>query len=252
MDIEMVEIVDGAGVIDVRGDSGVYGIDSQNLLYLGGVAAAIDMADLRGSISRLFVRAPDRVPRPEQLQALRVLTVSGHSSGALAETLRPLLALMANGRYELRPPIPVTNRISEGFQAWSGSGPDRWGVSCPGPDEPDWTYPEEEWLTPTEAWPPADTATVDRYREVIRQGERPVVITLRAGAENYWSGFVLDGHHKLAAYRAEEVAPVVLRIARADPPPITAAQIRWHFPRAAEHWRLQWVMAALDRREGES
>ncbi|MFF3226689.1 hypothetical protein ACFYV7_28105 [Nocardia suismassiliense] len=199
------------------------------------------------SIGRLFVRAPERAPRPEELQALRDLTIHGYGTGSLAEILAPLLTLMADGRYELRSPEPVTNRIAEGFQAWYSST--KWGISRPKPDEPSGIYPLEDWLTPTEQWPPTDTGTVERYRTAIRQGARPVAITLRAGNENLWSGFVLDGHHKLAAYRAEELAPTVLRIARVGAPPITVEEVRDHFPRAAEHSEMKWAMAALERRD---
>ncbi|WP_280433236.1 hypothetical protein [Nocardia brasiliensis] len=247
MTIEVVDVADGAGVIDVRGHCGSHGQYGQSLLYLGGKAAGLDIADFAGSIGRLFVRAPERAPRPEELQAMRDLTTEGYSTGSLAETLAPLLMLMADGRYELRSPEPVTNRIVEGFQAWYSST--KWGISRPKPDEPSGIYPLEDWLTPTEAWPPTDTGTVERYRAAIRQGARPVIIALRAGAENVWSGFVLDGHHKLAAYHAEELAPTVLRIARVDAPPITAEEVRNHFPRAAEHSEMKWAMAALERRD---
>ncbi|MBP2191416.1 hypothetical protein [Nocardia goodfellowii] len=247
MNIEVVDVAGGAGVIDVRGDCGSHGQYGQSLLYLGGAAAGLDTADFAGSIGRLVMRAPQRAPRPEQLQALRHLTTDGYDNGNLAEILAPLLALMAHGRYELRSPEPVTKRIAEGFQAWYSS--QEWGVSGPQPDEPSGIYPLEDWLTPTEQWPPTDTETVERYRTAIRRGARPVVITLRAGAENLWSGFVLDGHHKLAAYRAEELAPTVLRIARVGAPPITAEEVRDHFPRAAEHPEMKWAMAALERRD---
>ncbi|MFI9407892.1 hypothetical protein [Nocardia sp. NPDC052316] len=247
MNIEVVDVTDGVGVIDVRGDCGSHGQYGQSLLYLGGAAAGLDIADFAGSIGRLFVRAPERAPRPEELQAMRELTTEGYSNGSFAEIFAPLLTLMAVGRYEFRSPEPVTNRIVEGFQAWYSST--KWGISQPKPDEPSGVYPLEDWLTPTEQWPPTGTGTVERYRTAIRQGARPVVITLRAGAENLWSGFVLDGHHKLAAYHAEGLAPTVLRIARVDAPPITAEEVRDHFPSVAEHPEMKWAMAALERRD---
>lgn len=58
----------------------------------------------------------------------------------------------------------------------------------------------------------------------------------------------LDGHHKLAGYRAEEPAPTVLRVARVSAPPTTAEEVRDPFPRAAEHLEMDWAMAALRRR----
>jgi|GEM_PF-7092147 len=55
------------------------------------------------------------------------------------------------------------------------------------------------------------------------------IIALRAGQTNRYSGFVLDGHHKLAAYLAEEIGPTAIRIVRIDPPPITPIELQQAF-----------------------
>jgi hypothetical protein len=62
----------------------------------------------------------------------------------------------------------------------------------------------ENALEPLDAWPPADAKRVEYYRTAIHSGHRPVAVVLGAR--------ILDGHHKVAAYQAEGVSPVVVRI----------------------------------------
>jgi hypothetical protein len=56
------------------------------------------------------------------------------------------------------------------------------------------------------------------FRERIRAGERPIVIT--TSADGAWCEFVIDGHHKLAANDREHVKPAVLGIVRSPAPAI--------------------------------
>jgi hypothetical protein len=44
---------------------------------------------------------------------------------------------------------------------------------------------------------------------------------LTASAEGAWCEFVIDGHHKLAAYSQEGVRPALLGIVREDAPEIS-------------------------------
>lgn len=232
-EIEEVAIIFGAGVIDVRGAGDRYGPAlSASFLYLGGKPARLDTPDFHGSIGRLVARVNHCPPRPVELRALlalRDLTVTGETDRALAEVLRPLLQLFSNGRYELRGPHPIVPRCP-------GPGnPRRWLVINAERDLPARLYPDDyDFLVPTEEWPPADTARVDHYRDTIRIGLRPAVIALRAGRNNRYSGFVLDGHHKLAAYQAEGIAPTAVRIARIDPSPVTSMEVQQAFAEQAD------------------
>ncbi|RZQ65311.1 hypothetical protein [Amycolatopsis suaedae] len=61
-------------------------------------------------------------------------------------------------------------------------------------------------LVPTEPWPPADEARVAYYRAAIRTGHKPVAVILETT--------IVDGHHKIAAYRAENTEPWVVRISQ--------------------------------------
>lgn len=64
--------------------------------------------------------------------------------------------------------------------------------------------PEDVDVRPLDPWPPADAVRVEYYRTAIRAGHKPVAVLLDTK--------VLDGHHKIAAYQAEGVTPVVVRV----------------------------------------
>lgn len=113
--------------------------------------------------------------RAELPQALRIALATGQLRRPLSATLGPVLDLLADGRYQV-------------------AGPER--------------LPTDQLLTPTDAWPPADDSRVGYYRTAIRSGHRPVAVLLADSGRE----LIIDGHHKIAAYRAEEVAPAVVRI----------------------------------------
>jgi hypothetical protein len=212
-------VTGGAGVIDVRGGDAA-------VLYLNGEPAALDGEDCAGSIGRLWARAKITPSRPEVLAALGDFTTVGYPANGLAADLRPVLDLLADGDYELRGPEPLTTSLD-------GGAIERWFVASEAPGVFGSDYPLElDYLVPTQAWPVTDWGTVARYRKLIAHGHRPVVLALRADDSPY-SGFVLDGHHKLAAYQELHVPPELVRIARLDAPRLTADEVRTHFPGSA-------------------
>ena len=123
-----------------------------------------------------FLDVNSRV-RAELPQSLRIALATGQLRRPLATTLGPVLDLLVDGDYRV-------------------SGPER--------------LPADQQLTPTDAWPPSDEARVGYYRTAIRSGHWPVAVVLADGERE----LIIDGHHKIAAYRAEEVAPAVVRISQ--------------------------------------
>ncbi|WP_372671751.1 hypothetical protein [Amycolatopsis kentuckyensis] len=113
--------------------------------------------------------------RAELPQSLRIALATGQLRRPLATTLGPVLDLLVDGDYRV-------------------SGPER--------------LSEDQPVTPTDTWPPSDEARVGYYRTAIRTGHRPVAVLLADGDRE----LIIDGHHKIAAYRAEAVAPAVVRI----------------------------------------
>ncbi|WP_335645123.1 hypothetical protein [Amycolatopsis albispora] len=238
--MEEVTVVGGEGVVDIRGSVTEHGY-VESMLYLGGAVALLDSSAYEGSIGRLIARAPEPPVRPEVADRLRIALATGQIRRPLTETLAPLTALLADGRYQLSGPEPL-------FTA----GPDErdWYVVSVAPDEPQWLYEDHDdrYLVPTDGWPPADEPRVAYYRTAIRAGYRPTAVLLHVAGKQRYSGFILDGHHKVAAYLAERVVPQVVRISRLDAPAITATEVRGAFSdRALAHRDFGSLLRVLDR-----
>lgn len=130
---------------------------------------------ISGGTGFLDVNARARAELP---QSLRIALATGQLRRPLATTLGPVLDLLVDGDYRV-------------------SGPER--------------LPDDQLLTPTDVWPPSDESRVGYYRTAIRTGHRPVALVLTDGDRE----LIIDGHHKIAAYRAEEIAPAIVRITQA-------------------------------------
>jgi hypothetical protein len=138
----------------------------------------VEQVTISGGTGFLDVNRPERAELP---QALRIALATGQLRRPLATTLGPVLDLLVDGDYRV-------------------TGPER--------------LPADQVLTPTDGWPPADESRVGYYRTAIRTGHRPVAVVLADGERE----LILDGHHKIAAYRQEEIAPAIVRITQAYSP----------------------------------
>ncbi|WP_179956755.1 hypothetical protein [Amycolatopsis anabasis] len=233
--MESVTVTGGAGVIDLRGEDTPHGF-TESLLYSGGAVAALDGPATGGH--RLVARAPGR--RPELGGGLRIALATGQVSRPLRDSLRPLLDLLADGHYELSGP----ERLFADEPA-----PVAWSVPEVGPDRPE-LVGDGRYLVPTDTWPPAEDDRVAYYRQAIRSGHRPATVLLGV-AGGAGAGFVLDGHHKLAAYLAEGVTPQVVRIARTETPVLAAAELRACLSATAlGHPALASLLTTLDGHPG--
>lgn len=188
----------GTGVLHVVGKDGA------SALRIGGKPWLVEGYTGSGTADRLAVLSGDpRVRR--QIRRLRIALRDPVQASA-PEMTRALWSLLTPGRYGIRRWVPDTYYV-EAF--W----PDRsksWYIGITTPDY-------GTVLLPTDQWPPRDASTVGDYCRMIRRGERPLVVTLRAGPpedEEDAVAFVIDGHHKLAAYQRVGVAPHCLDIAR--------------------------------------
>ncbi|MDN3241318.1 hypothetical protein [Glycomyces tritici] len=188
----------GTGVLHVVGRDGA------SALRIGGKPCLVEGYTGSGTADRLAVRSGDPWVR-RKVRRLRAALREPAQASAL-EMSRALWPLLAPGRYGLRRWVPGTYYV-EAVQ------PERiksWYVGITTPDL-------GAVLLPTDQWPPRDAATVADYCRRIKRGERPLVVTLRAAPpedEDDAVAFVVDGHHKLAAYQRLGVAPHCLDIAR--------------------------------------
>ncbi|MEU6298085.1 hypothetical protein [Streptomyces erythrochromogenes] len=208
-----VDVPDGHGVIEVVGD------ERGSLLLLAGDPAVLEAGDGCGSVGRLAARAGTGGPGlaevkylTEWLGAPGVLPDprTGQAPPPDPERLRPLLSLLAPGRYVMT----------------AGLAPHDLRVVHPRAHQVHGRYAEEELaLVTTDAWPPRDHRAVRAYGEHIRAGGAlPALVALFPTAHSS-VGYLLDGHHKLAAYEREGVGPLVVRLFPQEPRTVRRADL---------------------------
>ncbi|MFF3723839.1 hypothetical protein ACFYYM_15910 [Streptomyces erythrochromogenes] len=208
-----IDVPDGHGIIEVVGDEG------GSLLLLAGDPAVLEANDGCGSMGWLAARAG---PGGPGLAEVKYLTEwlgapglvpdprTGRAEPPDPECLRPLLSLLAPGRYVMT----------------AGLAPHHLRVVRPHARQVRGWYAEEELaLVTTDAWPPRDHRTVRGYGDRIRAGGAlPALVALFPTAGSS-VGHLLDGHHKLAAYEREGVSPLVIRLAPQEPRPLRRADL---------------------------
>jgi hypothetical protein len=203
-DAEEYLLEDGEGLIDVRGD------DFDSGLLVGGAPVSFYWSDCEGSIAQYLVRSRDTAGLSERLRALRQVAGGGLDPRTpLAPQVRSLLVLFPSGRYRLSY-TPANPWDVIDYDTRFSYAADR-----------DCFYPVIEGLITTR---PADTLRrerIDFFRQRIAAGERPVVFA--AGVPDRYCAFVLDGHHKLQAYRQLQLPPAVLLIVKEATDPIALA-----------------------------
>lgn len=188
---EAFTVSSDAGNVDVRGD------DYEAALLVNGDIAAFQWADCEGSVGQHLVRASNgRVSVFRE--SVETMIAAGTS---LANHFSDALKLLVAGVYtlvleEIPPDSYVVDLLPERDD----------GVEITG------FYPGFGALVATQALKDLSPSRVDQLTEQIREGARPTIITLCA--QGAWGGFIIDGHHKIAAYRRANVPAVVLNIIR--------------------------------------
>ncbi|MFF3213082.1 hypothetical protein ACFYYB_20710 [Streptomyces sp. NPDC002886] len=205
--VVVCEVPDGLGLIEVTGDDGA------SLLLLGGRPSVLEGSDCCGSVGWLASRATGPgAPTPAEAKALTAWLaapelvadpLTGDFPPPDPERLRPLLSLLAPGRYTMTAaaaphPLRVVHPRAEHVESW---------------------YADEELaLLTTDHWPPPDRGAVRTYAGRIRAGDRPALVALSPAADSI-AAYLLDGHHKLEAYRQAGIQPVIIRLTPVAPAP---------------------------------
>jgi hypothetical protein len=192
-----VDVSGGQGYIEVVGDA------SGSMLLLAGDPAVVGGSDGSGSIGMLAGLAGAGAPTPAEVKSLvdwlgapglRTVGRSGFAEPPDPRRLHPLLDLLAPGRYRLTAHVPHTVLVVDPAErvTW-------W---CDGD--------AEVVLVLTDRVRSA--AAVNRFRRQIGTGGAwPAVIALFASPDAE-IGYLLDGHHKLAAYRQIGNNPMLISI----------------------------------------
>ncbi|GAA2140023.1 hypothetical protein [Glycomyces algeriensis] len=203
--VHRVEVLDGLGVVDF--DAG----PDRVTLKLAGDPIARDGHDGGGSIMRLARRIapqPDDEPlhrpqtwvEPHEWDVLRQWVRHVEPEDDPVAPLRPLLGLLAPGRYG----IWVGTMPNVHVRAVQTGKETRWYADS---DIPSFGHT----IIPTHHWPPPDKAAVAAYRDrMIDERAQPALILVTHPESE--AHYLLDGHHKLAAYLALERDPVCVVI----------------------------------------
>jgi uncharacterized protein (TIGR02996 family) len=210
---DLIFVGDGRGLIEVRGGQ------SETALLVEGKPVALNWDDCMGSVGQYLVFTGHTGGAEYARQLAEFVQGEIGPWQPLAEPLRPLLALFAPGTYSLNyAPSSAVESVAT----------NEWASVAAGAQELVGYYPVgQRNLVCTQPSERLDEGRVVYYRERVRAGRRPVVVT--ASAEGAWCEFVIDGHHKLAAYRLEGVRPSILCIER------------WHASGISLEERLGWL-----------
>ncbi len=134
-------------------------------------------------------------------------TLEGHwrPEGPISSQIFPFLELFVPGRYELR---YVESCTDCGYIEFDAS----WDFAT----SHDSFYPNDNVLVFTQSTDALNRDRVAYYLDSIRGGQRPIALT--ATAAEGWCDFVIDGHHKLEAYKEAGVRPTFVSVCRMDAP----------------------------------
>ncbi|MGW1871618.1 hypothetical protein ACWCPS_39680 [Streptomyces mauvecolor] len=202
------DVPDGHGAIEVTGD------ERGRLLLLAGDPVFLEASNRRGSMGQLATRAglggpslcevkylTDWLSAPGLVPDLR----TGRIEPPDPECLRPLLSLLAPGRYVMK----------------AEAAPDHLRVVHPRPLQVHSWYADEDLaLVTTDAWPPRDHRAVRGYRDRIRAGSALPALVALFPTPHSCVGYLLDGHHKLAAYEQTGTRPLIIRLTPQAPRPL--------------------------------
>ncbi|HEX2145738.1 MAG TPA: hypothetical protein VHG10_14655 [Glycomyces sp.] len=208
----VLQVRDGDGTLSIGGHDGA------SALRVGWRPLIVEGYTGSGSIDRFAIRTRDARFR-SALRELRDRLRRPVADTDPVELAGPILGLLQPGHY--------------GVRIWRGANVH---IEPFGDNGTAWWYPYEPIGTegtaviPTDAWPPQGDETLESYVESIEHGERPLAVILRSeppGDEQDCAAFLIDGHHKLAAYRRTGIAPHFLDIARlADRRPCQPEDLR--------------------------
>ena len=206
----------GMGRIEVRGD------DFDAVLLIDGQPILMHWHDCSGSIMQYLLAME---PTPDLNNGLsemhHFLNYGWHESMPIEPQILPILKLFANGTYTLMvedardiyfDDLDIPSEYHT-YPCWAGT------------------------LFTTLATSKLNQDAVELHSERISAGHRPCVIaTARFDMETeIFCRYVIDGHHKLAAYQKLGIIPRLCTIVHQAPPKILASKGREYTRRSQWH-----------------
>ncbi|QDS99237.1 hypothetical protein [Adhaeretor mobilis] len=214
--VEEFEITGGNGILELQGD------DFDTALLFNEKPVSMNWCDCHGSVGQYMLNCDNQIEAAERLAAIRTI-LSGFMSEdvSLAEQLDPLIKLFRDGPYRCRFFTP---------EEWSL-------MPAGGQVQEAYPYPDN-FLLETRFLTSLNAQTIEKHKRSIQGGRRPIAIVATTG--DAYLQHVVDGHHKLHAYKALEVLPSLIEITALEPMPIakrTASKWIGRFTLARKHYR---------------
>jgi len=179
----------GIGAIDIRGD------EQESIISFFGVPCAMNCFNLCGSIEQILIRVAHNNIESELNEIRTVLSVGIENNRRVSGQIFGLLRLFKSATYRLT--------YYETGDEWSYVETDLGNVNE--------YYPLGSSFVFTQDKVSINGSTVKKYIDLIKSGFRPVVITASTGVD-FFSDFVVDGHHKLKAYKQLRISPHIIKI----------------------------------------
>ena len=185
------------GVLDVRGG------DFDTALLIAGRIAAYQWNDCMGSIGQNLVRTTSSNPALALANFRRSVASAVPPDVSLAHHFAEAISLLASGKYLLQLDDRPFDTLVVELEAHADSSIDRTGF-----------YGDFRSLVATQPKTALSLRTVQAHLSGIQRGLRPIAVTL--STVDSISEFILDGHHKVKAYREAAVPIRILAICRLD------------------------------------
>lgn len=198
--IEDYVLTEGRSLIDVR-NGPVAGA-----LLIDGIPVALHWPDEQGSIAEYLLRA-GAVNFEERLDSLRAVVERDLQKHLpISAQIKAFLELFVPSSYRLS----YYERCGEDWTFVEFDSTWRFETYHSG------FYPFDFTFLLTQPTDSLDKKRIEHYVEMIQSGKRPKLLT----ASSSWSSvfYVLDGHHKLAAYIQLRQPPSFIDVARLDAP----------------------------------
>jgi hypothetical protein len=209
--LEQFTQTNGKGILELRGSGMEIG------LWVAGAPLVFDAADCGGSIGRFTILLSGE-SRPEiDAQIARAAAQGFSASKSLVDAVRPLLDLMPNGNYDLSLQTLRYGAGEGGLVDWHDHQMTPSGGKA-------WIYADGPVLIFTQPYDLLDDETILNYAYAIERGAQPAAIVWTARGET--AQFVLDGHHKFAAYWILKRDPPMLVIESEPTQTVSLAQAR--------------------------
>jgi len=205
---EQFLLTNGTGRIEVRSTGHACG------LFLDGKPFAHCWPDCGGSIGQDLYRFAVPAEGAMLPDLAEIVAQAPSQKRSLAEQIAPLLRQFPPGSYQL-----VLSPLKEG-DIWDDYSVGN-GIAAKDFDRYPyaWDYPDyNRQLITTQPYDGLDDERILHFWYAIEQGDRPFAITASVTDAKY--EFVLDGHHKLAAYAYAGIAPWRLCISTDSPKPL--------------------------------